>query len=269
MYAYEHLGLSIDAISRAVVTTTLEAYSRDLVVRTSVINSVIRPIPRIQPTRGPITQFSAKSADRLRFIARNLPSGKLFLTATYPANIDVSPARFRSDWRRFREWIERQGASGLMVRETDERGLPHLHLLLQKNVDEHDAAIEWARIVGSNDPSHLKFGVRASPITSQVRLANYLAKPTQKRLPNGWETMGRVWALFGGATVKPLKTLARPAKELSSLTKELYSKSAGRRRNISDQPRTFRVPLPIEDSGALFSIHTDESADSGANQLLS
>lgn len=234
------LGL-YSSISHARRVTTIEEYVNDIVVSTRVVHSQAPDRTLDAPKRGKVSTFSHKSAARLRFAIRNLPDARQFATFTYPAGITVSEVRFKSDWRRLREWLVRRSCAGIYVRETDERGLPHLHLVLQLEINQEEATRAWARIVGSDCPSHSQFGVRVQSVTSPIGLANYLAKPSQKSLPTGWESMGRVWATFGQTKVEPIRRIQGDASDMMPLAEALFARTRRPPKSPGFLPNRFSV----------------------------
>ena len=111
--------------------------------------------------RSNVTKFTNASKRRLMFTARNFPGLEIMLTLTYPADFPLDGRIVKNHWRRFRQWMVRNGAkTGLWVLEFQKRGAPHFHIFIQEPLDKDAVANAWYRIVGSGDPKHLEAGTR-------------------------------------------------------------------------------------------------------------
>jgi hypothetical protein len=81
--------------------------------------------------------------------------------------------------------------------EFQQRGAPHFHGLISKGVDGKELRKIWYKIVGSNDPKHLRRGAHIAPIrTSEGMLhylTGYLTKQEQKTVPEEYRSLGRFW----------------------------------------------------------------------------
>lgn len=89
--------------------------------------------------------------------------------------------------------------------EFQERGAPHIHILVDKYVDLKWLASSWYKIVGSEDPKHLKAGTEINEIRDMTRtriyMCSYAKKKDQKELPEGYTECGRFWD--SNRSVKP------------------------------------------------------------------
>lgn len=81
--------------------------------------------------------------------------------------------------------------------EFQKRGAPHFHGIIDKEVNYDELRKEWYKIVNSNDPKHLIYGVHMSEIRSNDGYAHYLTgyltKEEQKIVPDEFQDVGRFW----------------------------------------------------------------------------
>jgi hypothetical protein len=165
--------------------------------------------------RGKITSFSAASARRLLFCARNCPGLTVMVTLTYPREYPVNGRTVMDHWRRMRQWFARQGnPAGLWFKEFQLRGAPHFHVFLPNRVDKAAVALAWYSIVGSNDFRHLQAGTRTealrNPESVGAYAAKYAAKRLQKEVPEGYTDVGRFWGIWGKPEITTDSVLRGP-----------------------------------------------------------
>jgi hypothetical protein len=156
--------------------------------------------------RGRISEFSAASARRLLFCARNFPGLSVMVTLTYPGDFPCDGRTVKSHWRRMRQWFLRHGnPSGLWFLEFQARGAPHFHVFLPCEVPMKDVAEAWYAIVGSGDIRHLWAGTRTealrNPHAAGAYAAKYASKTVQKEVPEGFSDVGRFWGIWGQARI--------------------------------------------------------------------
>jgi len=81
--------------------------------------------------------------------------------------------------------------------EFQERGAPHLHILVDKRVNYYHLARWWYDIVRSGDPLHLQAGTRINEIRditkTRIYMSAYARKKDQKDVPEGYENVGKWW----------------------------------------------------------------------------
>jgi hypothetical protein len=86
--------------------------------------------------------------------------------------------------------------------EFQERGAPHFHILVDKEIPHQDVAKSWYRIVGSGDEKHLKAGTEVRAIRAKdsigYYLTTYMEKARQKSVPPEYEKVGRFWGSSKG-----------------------------------------------------------------------
>jgi hypothetical protein len=182
---------------------TLEVGQRDIRIRRSFkAPSVSTQIEYHGAVRNPVSKFTPSSKRRLLFTARNFPGLEIMLTLTYPADFPMNGRTVKNHWRRFRQWMIRNGATtGLWVLEFQRRGAPHFHIFIREALDRLAVSRAWYRIVGSNDPKHLAAGTRIEEFRKPAAIGSYVmkyaAKMEQKEVPAGYASVGRFWATWG------------------------------------------------------------------------
>ena len=86
--------------------------------------------------------------------------------------------------------------------EFQERGAPHFHILVDKEIPHQKVAKSWYRIVGSGDEKHLKAGTEVRAIRAKdsigYYLTTYMEKARQKSVPPEYEKVGRFWGSSKG-----------------------------------------------------------------------
>lgn len=156
--------------------------------------------------RGTITSFSAASARRLLFCARNFPSLTVMVTLTYPGEYPVDGRQVMNHWRRMRQWLVRNGnPAGLWFKEFQARGAPHFHVFMPTEVPKAAVAEAWYSIVGSGDLRHLRAGTRTerlrNPEAAGAYAAKYASKSLQKEVPEEFQNVGRFWGTWGNPMI--------------------------------------------------------------------
>lgn len=166
--------------------------------------------------RKAVTCFSQGSKRRLLFVARNLPGLEIMLTLTYPSEFPMNGRLVKNHWRRFRQWMIRNGAlTGLWVLEFQKRGAPHFHLFIREPLDRERVSAAWYRIVGSGDPKHLLAGTRIEQFRYPPALGSYVmkyaTKMEQKDVPKGFASVGRFWGTWGKPEISRVIRLPQSA----------------------------------------------------------
>jgi hypothetical protein len=179
---------------------TLEVGQRDIRIRRSYR---LTGKPRFGGgVRSNVIQFTNASKRRLMFTARNFPGLEIMLTLTYPSEFPLDGRTVKDHWRRFRQWMVRNGAkTGLWVLEFQKRGAPHFHIFIREPLDRHAVSNAWYKIVASKDPKHLEAGTRIETFRHPPALGSYVmkyaAKMEQKDVPAEFENVGRFWGVWG------------------------------------------------------------------------
>lgn len=167
--------------------------------------------------RQKISEWSDKSRRACETHIRNVPEGsiKCFLTLTYPESFPVDGKLVKKHLHNMKQWFKRRGVSGVWFLEFQRRGAPHYHAFLGswpisgvRGVSE-----AWYRIVGSEDPKHLAWHLGElsgrpclelmhKPHAASAYASKYATKADQKKVPEGYEHVGRFWGHWGG--LKPV-----------------------------------------------------------------
>ena len=179
---------------------TLEVGQRDIRIRRSYRLTGKARMGGGVRTR--VTKFTNASKRRLMFTARNFPGLEIMLTLTYPADFPLDGRLVKDHWRRFRQWMIRNGAvTGLWVLEFQKRGAPHFHIFIQAPLDRVAVSVAWYKIVNSRDPKHLAAGTRIETFRYPPALGSYVmkyaSKTDQKDVPSEFENVGRFWGIWG------------------------------------------------------------------------
>lgn len=200
-------GLVINRISahRPRREITLEVGPRDIRIRRSY-HLAGRSARSGGGIRSEVTAFTNASKRRLLFTARNFSGLEIMLTLTYPANFPTDGRLVKNHWRRFRQWLVRNGAAtGLWVLEFQARGAPHFHVFVREPLNREAVADAWYRIVDSADPKHRAAGTRIERFRRPTALGGYVmkyaAKAFQKHVPGGFEKVGRFWGTWGNPQI--------------------------------------------------------------------
>jgi hypothetical protein len=174
--------------------------------------------------RGKIRAWSQSSARRLAFIAANVDMFfAVHVTLTYRARQASWETqgdrnrrfvgRCRADLHQFLRALREELGEYLWVREFQERGVVHFHVLAEKELSQARATEAWARASGQlEDEAVLRHGVKVDSIKSQGGatryLGQYIGKERQKELPKGVDGAGRWWGRSRGLKLAMLEDIA-------------------------------------------------------------
>lgn len=172
--------------------------------------------------RGQIKNFSAKS--RLRFLKKVCALAeqpKFFMTLTYPGAFEDQDARvWKTDLDNFSRELKRTFPESWFFwkLEPQERGAPHFHLMGDfssvipslGNLRQKISRV-WYRVVGSNDPRHLRAGVQIDYVRADAKgkLGKYLSKYVGKAIDDAaeklpaWSLPGRFWGVLNRKNLPP------------------------------------------------------------------
>ena len=166
--------------------------------------------------RGKITKWSRKSQLNFKYKLSTLDQSKLSealeITVTYPKEFPCADDHevYKRDLQLLQMWLLRRGFCGAWKLEFQSRGAPHFHILAippekLKGLTELREAIaeQWYRIVGSEDPKHLRAGTEVSTIKSSEGIIGYMASYMAKKdqtLPNNFT--GRYWGFINKKALK-------------------------------------------------------------------
>lgn len=177
--------------------------------------------------RGKINGFSR--ASRLRMLEKmaglnlkKLDTLPLLITLTYPAD-------FPEDWRTvkahmvaFRKRLLRKWpkAAGVWKLERQQRGAPHVHLMLYNVafLPHRWLAVAWHMIAAPKSPEHLRAGTQVQRCRSHRQAMCYAAKYLGKPSGGGdTESWGRRWGIWN-ARFLPLTLIVAPIGEAAAYT---------------------------------------------------
>lgn len=164
--------------------------------------------------RGEIGAFSRDSRSHLRFNLLNASCRwEALATLTLPGECFPMDGLVIDRWR-VNLWKRIRRTYPLLknawLKEFQERGALHYHCLLSGRVDKEWLANAWYEVVGSGDRRHLEAGTRIEGFRKGEKAAacyvtRYLTKEYQKRVPEGFEHIGRWWGMSRGL-VRPVAT---------------------------------------------------------------
>ena len=208
--------------------------------------------------RGVIKGFSESSRGRMLRTLEAVPwEGPLvFVCLTYPATFPKDGLTVKSHLDRWkRRWLRKYGPPvGAWKFEFQERGAPHVHLLLKQPgapLDDLRAWIAqtWADVVQAPEYSdHLAAGTRCELWRSKrapgwyfAKYAVHESKQYQNTVPEGFKAPGRFWGLWN---LKPdwqeLEVPRRVWVRINRTLRELVARRGGnprRRRGSAERGR--------------------------------
>lgn len=173
---------------------TLKVFNKDLHV--SIYNK--KPWTGKRKKRGTIKKFSFGSVKRLRFLLRNtIHKMEYELGLTYPNEFPKDGLIVKNHFHKLRTRLNYYGYKYFWILEFQNRGAPHFHMLVNKEIKKEQLSKMWYAIVGSGDEKHLKRGVHVAPILNKDGMAGYfaqyLSKQEQKIVPEEFKNVGRFW----------------------------------------------------------------------------
>ena len=190
-------------------------------VQVIIQNPSIKPgKPCLTQSRGKIKEYSFPAKARMRMALEDtIDLWKVYAVLSYPAEFPWDGRICAKHRNTLLTWLRNNGIKeyfwGL---EFQERGAPHINLLLPCFVDLGAISAEWFKIVGSGDLNHLKAGVEIQAIRKKDEIVTYLLgytmKDDQKEVPGGFENVGRFWGCH------------RYEKRVSTFTKRFESQEA-------------------------------------------
>jgi hypothetical protein len=160
--------------------------------------------PGVYAPRSEVKVFSAKSRQRLAFVASNTDVDfTSMLTLTYPRAFPNDGKDVKRNLQAFLAALRRRcpGVSFLWFLEFQRRGAPHVHIMIRGARVYRDmqqwVSKTWYRIVDSGDERHLRAGTRLERVRSQDGARHYCVKYAykmrQKRVPPDYRNVGRFW----------------------------------------------------------------------------
>jgi hypothetical protein len=271
-------AMEFPTASRRVYQCSINGRNRKAVIFPNLIK-IIQPDKRtfrqseIQPKRGEITGFSAKSRNRLiKFMAtisREQLRNSYMLTLTYP---DFFETNFETYKAHFCAWKKRLSRRNPEIKtiwklEFQKRGAPHFHILMffpQKlSKDEFKSEIQfhktaWFEIVNSNDDRHFKAGTRFEGAENFGQLSNYVSKYFGKDdyIPKN-EKIGRIWGKSAGFTPEIIAEIPLKSEDVQRLKDLLVYQIEERiQKPLSDD---FKKWLPIVPTVSFYKYHAESA----------
>lgn len=205
--------------------------------------------------RGRITELSDRSRARLADLARDLGETEtpdLFATLSYPGEFRSVAGNGRQVKRhmkalrsRLGRYLEQVGVpswAALWFLEFQQRGAPHVHLILwggfRFSFDLRQfrrwLSLAWAEIVGHPDRVQRARHERAGSGVERMRVGHfgyavkYASKMEQKRVPPDFGDVGRFWGLWNADRPCPaVLSLACPPSALLGLVERLATVAGG------------------------------------------
>lgn len=203
-------------------------------------NSMARPARGAR--RGVVRELSDGARDRLANRAWSLTAEgftpQVMLTLTAPANWEALYAVdhdtgevleggrvFKRHMQAFRKRLDRlllqygvQHWSALWFLEFQQRGAPHLHLMLFDCLLSRDviaglrawAGRAWSQVVGNPDQREARKHRRAGTRVERMKCGHfgyavkYATKTEQKTVPDGFQSVGRFWGVWNYQAVPPV-----------------------------------------------------------------
>lgn len=218
---------------------TIVIDSRDTVIKISAPRQVKKSIP----TRCAISEFSAKSRNRLLYKARNMGNLNGFNTLTYHHNWhDLTGELCKLHWSLLRKRLLRKHPNifGLWFFEFQQRGAPHFHFITSQAIDEDWLKLSWNEIVDPENTIHLEHGANAQVLRKKHAAgsyaAKYSAKNEQKQVPDDFESVGRFWGIFGTLQIVESEIKITGNKEFFDLVRTLRKAHRKHLENLPPKP---------------------------------
>jgi len=203
---------------------SVKVYDKDLKIADSY--QVPRHIEKKSGKRGVIKKYSFGASRRCKFFMRNTGHlMKVMITLTYPNDYPMDGTTVKAHLHKFLLWLTYHGYKYIWVLEFQERGAPHFHILVDKEVHHQRVAQSWYRIVGSNDEKHLKAGTEVRAIRAKdsigYYLTTYMEKARQKSVPPEYEKVGRFWGSSKGLLQEKKMKIFGKREDIYRLKKSL------------------------------------------------
>jgi hypothetical protein len=203
---------------------SVKVYDKDLKV--SDLYQVPRHIEKKIGKRGCIKKYSFGASRRCKFFMRNTGHlMKVMITLTYPKDYPMDGATVKAHLHKFLLWLTYHGYKYIWILEFQERGAPHFHILVDKEIPHQKVAGSWYRIVGSGDEKHLKAGTEVRAIRAKdsigYYLTTYMEKARQKSVPPEYEKVGRFWGSSKGLLQEKKMNIFGKREDIYKLKKSL------------------------------------------------
>jgi hypothetical protein len=174
--------------------------------------------------RGVIKKYSFGASKRCKMFMRNTGHlMKVMITLTYPKDFSMDGEVVKEHLHKFLGWLRYHGYRYIWVLEFQERGAPHFHVLVDKEIPYQNVADYWYKVVDSKDEKHLKAGTKVEAIRAKDSIGHYLTsymeKSKQKTVPVEYEKVGRFWGSSKGLLEEKLIKIYGAKKDIDDLKK--------------------------------------------------
>ena len=154
------------------------------------------------PPRESVTKFTPASAGRLRrYIDNYYCDFKGMITLTYGDTWPTDGRVVKKHLAAFFERIRRLGyfdANSLVWwLEFQERGAPHVHMVVTGWISRKTVARAWAAITSGDETACSRVESLRDPDGVGGYAAKYASKSDQKTVPDGYDNVGRFWGRRG------------------------------------------------------------------------
>ncbi len=176
--------------------------------------------------RGVIKKYSFGASRRCKFFIRNTAHlMEYMVNLTYPNDYPMDGLLVKKQLHKFLGWLRYHGYKYLWVLEFQDRGAPHFHILVDKEIQQNNVRAYWYKMVNSGDPKHLERGAVIEPIRSKGGMGHYLTsyldKPKQKTVPLEYQKVGGFWGHSAGLLSEDKMRIYGSREDIAKLKKEL------------------------------------------------
>lgn len=176
------------------------------------------------PNKNNIKEYVPRTAFRLGLQLSEF--GYLYkyeITLTYPEEFPMNGLEVRRHRLAILRKMKRYGMKEYTWSlEFQERGAPHIHILLDAWIGKKKLKNAWYEIVGSGDLKHLEIGAMIAQIgditLTRMYIASYARKKDQKQVPAGYENVGKFWG--SNRSVKPSEIITTEYETEKQLMRE-------------------------------------------------
>lgn len=215
------------------------------------ISSIINEERDTRPKRSEIKCWNEGMGRRLGAYLDNFRSDFTgMVTLTYP---QVYPKDGREVKQHLRAFIERlrriqyfERHSLVWFMEFQERGAPHIHMLVTGWIGKDWVAQAWADITGGNTRACSRVEALRHARAAGAYARKYASKQNQKHIPPDFANVGRFWGCCGAKKLQeldrvPCVVASRPGATPAAYSSTLWSAAKRYRCRVVDTPIGFAV----------------------------
>ena len=144
---------------------------------------------------------------------------------TYPNEFPNDGIAVKNNLHKLRMRLAYRGYKSIWILEFQERGAPHFHMLIDKEIELKKLLAMWYAIVGSGDIKHLRHGAHVKKIRTKEGMrhyfASYLSKQDQKTVPVEYHNVGRFWGYSLSLMECTVKKFYGNPEDIQQLKREL------------------------------------------------